>query len=78
MVLGCRDFRILLAARFASQVAEGAFLAAVIDAVVFLPESQSTQRGFAVATALTLLPFSLLEPFAGVFVDRWPRRAIRG
>jgi len=74
--LGCRDFRVLLAARFASQVAEGAFLAAIFNAVVFLPESQSTVRGFAVATALTLLPFSLLEPFAGVFVDRWPRRPI--
>jgi MFS family permease len=75
-VLGGRDFRVLLAARFTSQVAEGAFLAAVLNTVVFLPESQSTVWGFAVATALTLLPFSLLEPFAGVFVDRWPRRPV--
>jgi hypothetical protein len=75
-VLGFRDFRVLLAARFASQIAEGAFLASIFNEVVFLPESQSTARGFAVATALTLLPFSLLEPFAGVFVDRWPRRPI--
>jgi MFS family permease len=75
-VLGGRDFRVLMAARFCSQVAEGAFLAAVFNTVVFLPESQSTVTGFAVATALTLLPFSLLEPFAGVFVDRWPRRPI--
>lgn len=75
-VLGSRDFRILLAARLVSQAAEGAFLSAVLATVVFLPESQSTVRGFAVATAITLLPFSLLEPFAGVFVDRWPRRPI--
>ncbi len=75
-VLGGRDFRVLLASRFASQVAEGAFLAGIFNAVVFLPESQSTVRGFAVATALTLLPFALLEPFAGVLVDRWPRRPI--
>lgn len=75
-MLGSRDFRVLLAARLASQVAEGAFLAAVFDTVVFLPESQSTLRGFALATALTLLPFSLVEPFAGVFVDRWARRPI--
>lgn len=75
-LLGGRDFRVLLAARFASQVAEGAFLAGIFNAVVFLPESQSTVRGFAIATALTLLPFALLEPFAGVFVDRWPRRPI--
>jgi len=37
-VLGCRDFRVLLAARFASQIAEGAFMAAIFNAVVFLPE----------------------------------------
>ena len=76
LVLGRRDFRVLLAARFVSQIAEGAFMAAIFNAVVFLPESQSTVRGFAVATALSLLPFALLEPFAGVFVDRWPRRPI--
>ena len=76
VVLGHRDFRVLLATRFASQVAEGAFLAGIFNAVVFLPESQDTVRGFAVATALTLLPFALFEPFAGVFVDRWPRRPI--
>ena len=75
-MLGNRDFRVLLAARLASQLGEGAFLAVVLDTVVFLPESQSSLRGFALATVLTLLPFSLLEPFAGVFVDRWPRRPI--
>ena len=75
-MLGSRDFRILLAARFSSQVAEGAFLAAIFNAVVFLPESQSTVRGFAVATVLSLLPFAVVEPFAGVFIDRWPRRPI--
>lgn len=74
VVLAGRDFRVLVAARFASQVAEGAFLASVVDTVVFSPESQSTVRGFAVATVLTLLPFSLLEPVAGVLVDRYPRR----
>jgi len=74
IVAGARDFRWLLAARFASQVAEGAFLASVVNEVVFSPESQSTVRGFALATVLTLLPFSLLEPVAGVFVDRYPRR----
>ena len=76
IVLSGRDYRVLIVARFASQVAEGAFLASVVNTVVFSPESQSTVRGFAVATVLTLLPFSLLEPIAGVFVDRYPRRPI--
>jgi MFS family permease len=76
IVVAGRDFRLLIAARFASQLAEGAFLASVVNTVVFSPESQSTVHGFAVATVLTLLPFSLLEPIAGVFVDRYPRRPI--
>jgi MFS family permease len=75
-VLGSRDFRRLLAARVASQIADGLFLAAVLLTVVFLPEQQSTVRGFALATTLFLLPFSLLGPFAGVFVDRWRRRIL--
>jgi len=75
-VLGSRDFRRLLAARMTSQLADGLFLAAVLLTVVFLPEQQSTVRGFALATTLFLLPFSLLGPFAGVFVDRWRRRRI--
>jgi len=75
-VLGSRDFRRLLAARMTSQIADGLFLAAVLLTVVFLPEQQSTVRGFALATTLFLLPFSLLGPFAGVFVDRWRRRRI--
>jgi MFS family permease len=75
-VLGSRDFRRLLAARMTSQIADGLFLAAVLLTVVFLPEQQSTVRGFALATTLFLLPFSLLGPFAGVFVDRWRRRRV--
>ena len=75
-VLASRDFRRLLAARMTSQIADGLFLAAVLLTVVFLPEQQSTVRGFALATTLFLLPFCLLGPFAGVFVDRWRRRRI--
>ena len=51
-----------------SQIADGLFLAAVLLTVVFLPEQQNTVRGFALATTLFLLPFSLLGPFAGVFL----------
>ena len=75
-MLGSRDFRRLLAARVTSQIADGLFFSAVLLTVVFLPEQQGTVRGFALATTLFLLPFSLLGPFAGVFVDRWRRRRI--
>ena len=33
-----------------------------------------TRRGFAIATLVVSLPFSILGPFAGVFIDRWSRR----
>ncbi len=75
-VLAEPDVRRLLGARFTSQVSEGLFLAAVLRTLIFLPEQQSTLTGLAVATALTLLPFSILEPVVGVFVDRWRRRRI--
>lgn len=70
------DYRRLLLARVSSQAADGLFMATALHTVVFLPERQSTMLGFALATALTLLPFSFLEPFAGVFVDRWRRRRL--
>ncbi len=71
-----RDFRRLFAIRLVSQSADGLFQAALVASVVFNPERQSTIAGFAVATALVTLPFSVLGPFTGVFIDRWSRRRI--
>ncbi len=75
-VLGRPDFIRLLLARVTSHLGDGLFMAVILHTVVFLPERQSTLLGFALATALTLLPFSFLEPFAGVLVDRWRRRRV--
>jgi MFS family permease len=70
------DFRRLLLLRLASQFGDGLFQASLVASVVFVPERQSTAAGFARATALVLLPYSILGPFTGVFIDRWPRRRI--
>jgi MFS family permease len=70
------DFRRLFAIRLVSQSADGLFQAALIASVVFSPEKQSTAAGFAIATAVISLPFSILGPFTGVFIDRWSRRRI--
>ena len=75
-ILRIPDFRRLLGTRVTSQIADGIFQATLLMTVVFLPERQGTVPAFAVATALFLLPFSFLGPFAGVFVDRWRRRRI--
>ncbi|MDP9340935.1 MAG: MFS transporter [Actinomycetota bacterium] len=70
------DFRRLFAARIASQLGDGLFQAVIVAAVVFSPEKQSTTVGFARATAVLVVPYSVLGPFAGVFIDRWRRRRI--
>jgi MFS family permease len=74
--LRSRDFRRLFAIRLVSQSADGLFQASLIGSVVFNPEKQSTELGFAIAVALVSLPFSVVGPFTGVFIDRWSRRAI--
>jgi MFS family permease len=77
--LASRDFRFLLAARLTSQFGDGFFQAYLIARLVFLnPEEQSTAVGVAQAFAIIVLPFSLIGPFAGVFIDRWSRRLILG
>jgi MFS family permease len=40
------------------------------------PEGQSTAAGVAKAYSVLVIPFSLVGPLSGVFVDRWSRRAI--
>jgi MFS family permease len=74
--LRSRDFRRLFAIRLVSQSADGLFQAALVASVVFSPEQQSTTVGFAIATLIVSLPFSILGPFTGVFIDRWSRRRI--
>jgi MFS family permease len=70
------DFRRLFAIRLVSQSADGLFQAALVASVVFSPTEQSTTVGFAIATLVVSLPFSVLGPFTGVFIDRWSRRRI--
>jgi MFS family permease len=70
------DFRRLFAIRLVSQFADGLFQAALVASVVFAPERTDTALGFAIATLVVSLPFSVIGPFTGVFIDRWSRRRI--
>jgi predicted MFS family arabinose efflux permease len=74
--LRSHDFRRLFGVRLVSQFADGLFQAALIASVVFSPENQSTTVGLFKATLVVSLPFSILGPFVGVFIDRWSRRRI--
>jgi MFS family permease len=70
------DFRRLFMIRLITQSGDGLFQATLIASIVFNPEEQNTILGFAIATLLISLPFSILGPFTGVFIDRWSRRKI--
>lgn len=74
--LRSRDFRKLLAVRLCSQTGDGLFQAALVASVVFSPAQQSTASGLFRTTLIVALPFSLIGPFTGVFIDRWARRRI--
>lgn len=70
------DFRRLFLIRLVSQSADGLFQASLIASIVFSPQKQTTTAGFAKATLIVSLPFSIIGPFTGVFIDRWSRRRI--
>jgi MFS family permease len=74
--LRSNDFRRLFEIRVVGQTADGFFQAAIVASVVFNTGEHSTTVGVFKAAAITAIPFTLLGPFTGVFIDRWPRRAI--
>jgi len=74
VIFSRRDFMLLLGAQFTAQMADGLAQAAFADRIVLDPQGTPTKT--LALFALTLLPYSALGPFTGVFVDRWPRRSI--
>lgn len=70
-----REFRFLLASKLLSTCGDGLFNAVVVASTAFNPD-QNTAAGFAKALAILVLPYSLIGPFTGVFIDRWSRRKI--
>ena len=70
------DFRRLFTIRLITQSGDGLFQAALVSSIVFNPQEQNTILAFAIATLVVSLPFSILGPFTGVFIDRWSRRKI--
>ena len=75
-VLAERDFRRLFATRLVSQTGDGIITAGVGTYVFFNAETFPTPAAGAAAFAVLYLPYSLVGPFMGVFIDRWSRRQI--
>jgi len=75
-VLAGRDFRRLYGVRLISQFGDGLLQAALATFVLFSPEREPDAVKVAAAFAILLLPYSIIGPFAGVFLDRWRRRNV--
>jgi MFS family permease len=75
-VLRRPDFRRLLGTRLLSQFGDGVFQAALAGTVLFNPQRAADPIDVAAGFAVLLLPYSLVGPFAGVWLDRWSRRQV--
>ncbi len=75
-VLAERGFRRLFATRLISQTGDGVFNAGFAAYAFFSAQSFPNPVAAADAFAVLYLPYSLIGPFAGVFIDRWSRRQI--
>src|SRR6201987_3801538 len=75
-VLAERNFRRLFATRLVSQLGDGMFTAGLGAYVFFNATSFPNPGAAAAAFAVLYLPYSLIGPFAGVFIARWWRRQI--
>ncbi len=75
LVQGAR-FRQLLAVRLTGQASDGVFQVGLTSYVLFSPQDKPNATAIAAGLAALLLPFSILGPFVGVFLDRWRRRQV--
>lgn len=67
-------FRTLLGVRLVSQTGDGMVQAGLATLFFFQPQNMTTAAGVASALVVMLLPFCLVSPFIGPFIDRWRRR----
>ncbi|HEX9711333.1 MAG TPA: MFS transporter [Actinomycetota bacterium] len=69
-------FRRFFTARLISQFGDGVFQLASASAFIFENPGANPALRTLIASAITLIPFSAIGPFTGVFIDRWERRTI--
>ncbi|SHN46852.1 hypothetical protein SAMN05443668_11885 [Cryptosporangium aurantiacum] len=66
----------MFATRLTGQFGDGVFQAALAGSVLFNPDRQTEPVAIALGFAVLLLPYSLLGPFTGILLDRYPRRNV--
>jgi MFS family permease len=75
-VLAARGFRRLVVTRVVSQLGDGIFQLSAADLLLFDRPGENPALKLTALVAVTLIPFSVIVPFVGVFIDRWDRRKI--
>jgi MFS family permease len=76
VVLAERDFRKLFTSRLVSQTGDGVFNAGFAAYAFFSAQTFPDPAAAVYAFTVLYLPYSLIGPFAGVFIDHWSRRQI--
>jgi MFS family permease len=66
----------ILTVRWTGQLTDGLFQSALASFVLFSPERAPNAVSAAVAFAVVLLPYSLIGPYVGTFLDRFSRQRI--
>lgn len=69
-------FRRLIGAQGLSQVADGMYQIALASVLIFSVDAARTPAQVTKILAVTYLPFSLVGPFTGPFIDRFSRRSM--
>jgi MFS family permease len=75
-VLRYANARKLLGVRIFGQAGDGLLQTALATFILFSPQRESDPSKIALAFGILLLPYSVIGPFVGVFIDRWSRRTI--
>lgn len=71
-----RNFRRLIASQVTSQAADGLYQIALAAVLIFDVSVARTPGQVTKLLAATLIPFSVVGPFTGPFIDRFSRRSI--
>lgn len=68
--------RRLLYVRLFGQAGDGILQTALATFVLFSPEREANPEKIALSFAILLIPYSVIGPFVGLFIDSWSRRSI--
>jgi len=68
--------RRLLYVRLFGQAGDGILQTALATFVLFSPQREADPERIALAFAILLIPYSIVGPFVGLFIDSWSRRSI--